>query len=160
MSKQYGPQWNAFCAAHNGPSPLSAGPSSTLPTAARSRRNGVGPGGRVHRVERGARGAIGYDEYAYAIGDGVPVVKLLNQAGYYSLPTTVQLWPSRCRSAQINENVNDVNFMIQNLDDVYTNSDRARLPAVQLQLPDRAARTAGPGFSGHRTTSTTTRAPR
>jgi len=33
------------------------------------------------------QGAIGYDEYAYALNSHYPVVKVLNPAGYYVLPT-------------------------------------------------------------------------
>src|SRR5207253_6794214 len=33
-----------------------------------------------------ANGAIGFDEYSYALGKNYPVVKLQNAAGYYTLP--------------------------------------------------------------------------
>ena len=32
-------------------------------------------------------GSIGYDEYSYALDNSVPVVKVLNAAGYFTQPT-------------------------------------------------------------------------
>ena len=40
-------------------------------------------------------GAIGYDEYAYALNSHYPVVKVLNPAGYYVLPDARRTSPSR-----------------------------------------------------------------
>ena len=38
-------------------------------------------------TSKAANGAIGYDEYSYALGKNYPVAKVENTAGYYTLPT-------------------------------------------------------------------------
>ncbi|MFC1404421.1 MULTISPECIES: substrate-binding domain-containing protein [Streptacidiphilus] len=77
-------------------------------------------------------GTIGYDEYAYAKRANWPVVKVLNPAGYYTLPTAsnvaVALTAAKIRGVDDNTSPNDPNYLQQNLDGVYTNSDRRSYP--------------------------------
>ncbi|TDU06150.1 ABC-type phosphate transport system substrate-binding protein [Streptomyces sp. 846.5] len=77
-------------------------------------------------------GTIGYDEYAYAKRANWPVVKVLNPAGYYTLPTAsnvaVALTAARIRGVDDNTSPNDPNYLQQNLDGVYTNSDPRSYP--------------------------------
>jgi ABC-type phosphate transport system substrate-binding protein len=144
MSKAYSPQWNTFCAAHNGPNPCP--PTEFYPSYGGAIQKDGSDQVAAFIASNAAEGAIGYDEYAYALGDGVPVVKLLNQAGYYSLPTPSNV-AIALQSAQINDDTNDVNFMIQNLDNVYTNSDKRAYPLSSysyLIVP----RDSRPGFLG------------
>ena len=47
-------------------------------------------------------GTIGYVEYSYALNDNYPVVKVLNKAGYYSLPTAYNVAVALTK-AQINQ---------------------------------------------------------
>ncbi len=72
-------------------------------------------------------GSIGYDEYAYALNNNIPVVKVLNKAGYYSLPTPSNVAIALQR-AVIDENPTSPTFLMQNLDGVYTNSDPRTYP--------------------------------
>jgi hypothetical protein len=74
-----------------------------------------------------ANGAIGYDEYAYAINSHYPVVQVLNPAGYYVLPTASNVAVALTQ-AVINEVKSSPNFLQQNLDKVYTYTDPRSYP--------------------------------
>ncbi|HUC57862.1 MAG TPA: phosphate ABC transporter substrate-binding protein PstS [Streptosporangiaceae bacterium] len=74
-----------------------------------------------------ANGAIGYDEYAYAINSHYPVVQILNPAGYFVLPTASNVAVALTQ-AQIDENPKDPNFLQQNLNNVYTYTDPRSYP--------------------------------
>jgi ABC-type phosphate transport system substrate-binding protein len=144
MAKQYTSQWNAFCAAHGGPG--SCPPTEFYPSYGGAIQKDGSDQVAAFIAANAGEGAIGYDEYAYALNDGVPVVKLLNSAGFYSLPSPSNV-AIALQSAQIDDNVNDVNFMIQNLDNVYTNADPRTYPLSSysyLIVP----RDARPGFLG------------
>ena len=95
-----------------------------------------------------ANGAIGYDEYSYALAKNFPVVKLQNSAGYYALPTqynvAVALTQSRICGIDVRPSAGDkycslgpggstVNekspqYLLQNLDKVYTYNDKRTYP--------------------------------
>ncbi|HYK28928.1 MAG TPA: substrate-binding domain-containing protein [Streptosporangiaceae bacterium] len=71
-------------------------------------------------------GAIGYDEYAYALNAHYPVVEVLNAAGYYVLPT-----PSNVAVALTKAVITETpgpNFLQQDLDAVYTYTDPRSYP--------------------------------
>jgi hypothetical protein len=72
-------------------------------------------------------GAIGYDEYAYALNAHWPVVAMENPAGYYVLPSASNVAVALTQ-AQINEDASSPNFLQQNLDDVYTYTDPRSYP--------------------------------
>jgi ABC-type phosphate transport system substrate-binding protein len=74
-----------------------------------------------------ANGAIGYDEYAYAINSHYPVVKVLNPAGYYVLPTASNVAVALTQ-AVINETPSSPDFLQQNLDNVYAYKDPTSYP--------------------------------
>lgn len=87
----------------------------------------------AHYIEQPAdTGAIGYDEYAFALTSGWPVVKVLNPAGYYTLPTAsnvaVALTAAKIRGVDDNTPPTDPNFLQQDLDGVYTNPDKRSYP--------------------------------
>ncbi|MEV4615013.1 substrate-binding domain-containing protein [Kitasatospora sp. NPDC049258] len=77
-------------------------------------------------------GAIGYDEYAFAKRSNWPVVKVLNPAGYFSLPTAsnvaVALTAARIRGVDDTTAPSDPDFLQQNLDGVYTMTDPRSYP--------------------------------
>lgn len=66
-------------------------------------------------------GAITYVEYSYAMKSGFPVVKVLNNSGYYVEPT-YQSVAVALMAAQINPD------LTQNLDGVYNNADPRAYP--------------------------------
>jgi ABC-type phosphate transport system substrate-binding protein len=73
------------------------------------------------------QGAIGYDEYAYALNSHYPVVELLNPAGYYVLPSASNVAVALTQ-AQINEVPSSPDFLQQNLNNVYTFKDPRSYP--------------------------------
>jgi ABC-type phosphate transport system substrate-binding protein len=125
MSKQYGPQWNGFCAQHGGPA--NCPPTEFYPAFGSSvQKNGSDQVASFIAGSLG-QGAIGYDEYAYALNDNVPVVKVLNQANFYSLPTPSNV-AIALQAALIDPNPASLTFLIQNLDNVYTFGDVRTYP--------------------------------
>ncbi|WP_329582323.1 substrate-binding domain-containing protein [Kitasatospora sp. NBC_01250] len=87
----------------------------------------------AHYIEQPAdTGAIGYDEYAFALTSGWPVVKVLNPAGYYTLPTAsnvaVALTAAKIRGVDDNTPPTDPDFLQQDLDGVYSNPDKRSYP--------------------------------
>jgi ABC-type phosphate transport system substrate-binding protein len=75
----------------------------------------------------GANGAIAMEEYSYPLGANFPVAKVLNKAGYYTLPTQYNVAVA-LTAAQINDNPNDPNYLTQKLDNVYVNPDKRVYP--------------------------------
>jgi phosphate transport system substrate-binding protein len=84
---------------------------------------------------RAANGSIGFDEYSYALAKNYPVAKLENAAGYFTLPTQYNVAVA-LTNAKINLSHNDPDcptgpancYLLQNLDDVYTDSDQRAYP--------------------------------
>ena len=74
-----------------------------------------------------ANGSIAYVEYSFALSANYPVIKVLNQAGYFSLPTQYNDAVA-LEAAQINNDPNSPNYLLQNLDNVYTNPDPRAYP--------------------------------
>jgi ABC-type phosphate transport system substrate-binding protein len=72
-------------------------------------------------------GTIGYDEYAYALNSGYPVVQVLNPDNYFVGPTAGNVAVALTQ-AQINEHPNDPNFLQQNLTSVYSYKDPRSYP--------------------------------
>ncbi len=72
-------------------------------------------------------GAIGYDEYSYALGKNYPVVKVLNKAGYFTLPNQYNVAVALTK-AIINEDKTSPNYLLQNLDNVYADADVRTYP--------------------------------
>jgi phosphate transport system substrate-binding protein len=72
-------------------------------------------------------GTIGYVEYSYPLNKDYPVVKVLNQAGYYVEPTQYNTAVALTK-AQINQDPNSPLYLTQILDKVYTNKDARAYP--------------------------------
>jgi phosphate transport system substrate-binding protein len=70
-----------------------------------------------------ANGAIGYDEYSYALNKQYPVAQLENQAGYFTSPNQYNVAVALTK-AQINMNKKSKNYLLQNLNKVYTMPDK------------------------------------
>ncbi|MDT4942153.1 MAG: phosphate transport system substrate-binding protein, partial [Pseudonocardiales bacterium] len=75
----------------------------------------------------GANGSIGLEEYSYPLLANFPSVKVLNKAGYFTLPTQYNVAVALTK-AVINEDASSPDYLLQNLDNVYTNSDRRTYP--------------------------------
>lgn len=74
-----------------------------------------------------ANGAIGYDEYSYALGKGWPVAEVRNKAGYYTLPNQYNVAVALTK-AQINYNRHSKDYLLQDLDHVYSFADKRVYP--------------------------------
>jgi ABC-type phosphate transport system substrate-binding protein len=74
-----------------------------------------------------ANGSIGYDEYSYPLGKNYPVAKILNSAGYYTLPNQYNVAVALTR-AVINGDTNSPNYLLQDLHNVYVYGDRRTYP--------------------------------
>ena len=74
-----------------------------------------------------ANGAIGYDEYSYALAAGYPSIKLLNKAGVFTLPTQYNVAVALTQ-AKINYDKTSQDYLTQDLDGVYTNPDPRTYP--------------------------------
>ena len=61
-----------------------------------------------------ADGAIGYDEYSYALGKNYPVAKLQNANGYFTLPTQYDVAVA-LTAAKINTDTSSPNYLLQDL---------------------------------------------
>jgi phosphate ABC transporter phosphate-binding protein len=125
MSKEYPAMWNSFCAAHGGPNPC--GPTEFYPGFANSVQKNGSDQMAAFLGSNVSEGAIGYDEYAYALLNNLPAVKMLNAAGYFTLPTPSNV-AIALQAAVIDENPNDPDFLMQNLDGVYNYSDPRAYP--------------------------------
>jgi phosphate transport system substrate-binding protein len=69
-------------------------------------------------ASKGANGAIGYDEYSYPLQKNFPVAKVLNNAGYYTLPDQFNVAVA-LQHAIINNDKNSKNYLLQKLNQVY-----------------------------------------
>jgi phosphate transport system substrate-binding protein len=72
-------------------------------------------------------GSIGYVEYSFALAENYPVVKVLNDGGYYTLPTQYNVAVA-LEKAQITTNPSSARYLLQTLDNVYTDTDPRTYP--------------------------------
>lgn len=96
------------------------------PTVEQAKSGDTGVAGFV--AQSGNVGSIGYVEYSYALQSGFPVAKVLNQSGFYVLPTASNVAVALLK-AQVNTNPsNPKTYLTQNLDNVYTDTDPRAYP--------------------------------
>jgi ABC-type phosphate transport system substrate-binding protein len=151
MSHMWPSQWDAFCSrVTHGRVSSNCGQTEFYPTSgwgnvkAENGSNNVA----TYITSSYANGAIGYDEYAYALNSHYPVVKVLNPAGYYVLPSASNVAVALTK-AQINEDPSSVNFLQQNLNSVYTFTDPRSYPlsSYSYLIVPRLGKKAPPTFS-------------
>ncbi|WP_083974932.1 substrate-binding domain-containing protein [Kitasatospora mediocidica] len=130
MEHTHQSQWDAYCTGVNG---VTCGDYTEFfpPSGRMVAQNGSDIVAGYVMSQTGL-GSIGYDEYAFAKSANWPVVKVLNPAGYYTLPTAsnvaVALTAAKIRGVDDNTSPNDPNYLQQNLDGVYTNADPRSYP--------------------------------
>ncbi|MFJ3407155.1 phosphate ABC transporter substrate-binding protein PstS [Promicromonospora sp. NPDC090134] len=130
MRQEQSRSWDAYCGKVNRPLINGhCGVTSNYPVArgsgfvSRAGSNGVaGYVAQSHAV-----GAITFVEYSYALNASFPVAKMLNRAGYYTEPTAANVAVALLK-AKINENRSSPDYLTQNLQDVYSFSDRRVYP--------------------------------
>ncbi|WP_427868909.1 phosphate ABC transporter substrate-binding protein PstS [Leucobacter luti] len=130
MRQRHAPIWDAYCGAvgrhlvggH-------CGVTSNYPTIPGSgfigRSGGQGVAGAVAQAH--AVGSITYVEYSYALNSRFPVVKLLNEGGYFTEPTAPNVAVALL-SAQINQDRGSQNYLTQDLTQVFTSPDIRTYP--------------------------------
>lgn len=124
LAKQYPQIWQDFMAKHHGQAVQTEyWPGGTGRTVLQNGSDGV----MNFIASAAANGAIGYDEYSYALNKNYPVAKLENSANYFTLPTQYNVAKSLTQ-AVINTNKNSTEYLIQNLDKVYTYGDPRTYP--------------------------------
>ncbi|MEU8930384.1 phosphate ABC transporter substrate-binding protein PstS [Streptomyces sp. NPDC048409] len=125
MANQHKALWNAYCAkvGRSG----SCGQTSYYPTVTGmiAQSGDLGVAGYV--AQNYGEGAIGYVNYSYAINARYPVAKVLNHAGYYTEPTPSNVAVSLLK-AKINTNKSSADYLTQQLDGVYNDTDKRNYP--------------------------------
>jgi ABC-type phosphate transport system substrate-binding protein len=153
MAHVFPAQWNAFCAKVSGGRVGGPGHSCSQTEfypehwGAAVAQNGSNNVASYITASYG-QGAIGYDEYAYALNSHYPVVAVLNPAGYYVLPSASNVAVALTQ-AQINEDPSNPDFLQQNLDNVYTFKDPRSYPlsSYSYLIVPRVGKTIPSSFS-------------
>jgi ABC-type phosphate transport system substrate-binding protein len=114
--------WQAYCQAV-GRNPCTQTSTYPLQGGTAMKAQSGDPGVSEFVAQSSSNGAIGYVEYSWALQAGFPVAKLLNAAGYYTLPSPGHVAVSLLQD-QVNTNSSDPStYLTQNLSGVYTNKD-------------------------------------
>lgn len=125
MANQHKALWQAYCArvGRSG----ACGQTSYYPTVSGmiAQSGDLGVAGYV--AQNYGEGAIGYVNYSYALNAHYPVAKVLNHAGYYTEPTPQNVAVSLLK-AKINTDRSSADYLTQQLDGVYNDSDRRNYP--------------------------------
>jgi ABC-type phosphate transport system substrate-binding protein len=130
MSHTHKDQWEAYCRQING---TTCGDYTEFfpPSGRMVAQNGSDVVAGYIKAQSGL-GTIGYDEYAFAKRSNWPVVKVLNPAGYYALPTAsnvaIALTAAKIRGVDDATSPDDPDYLQQNLDGVYTMNDPRSYP--------------------------------
>ena len=128
LSKRYQTMWDAYCA-KSGKRTAPCGVTSYYPVVPGSsftaQSGSTGVAGYVAQPQ--SEGAITYVEYSYARNAGFPVVKMLNQAGYYIEPKAAAVAVG-LTEAKINNDPNSSSYLTQDLSGVYVNPDKRAYP--------------------------------
>jgi ABC-type phosphate transport system substrate-binding protein len=119
--------WNAFCQKVHPGVKLPCPQTEFYPQFGNAKSENGSTNVANYITSSYANGAIGYDEYAYALGARYPVVSILNPAGYWTQPTASNVSVALTK-AQINETKSSPNFLQQNLNQVYTFKDPRSYP--------------------------------
>jgi ABC-type phosphate transport system substrate-binding protein len=127
MMKMFPSQWNNFCKQVHPGIHLPCPETELYPQFGNAKAENGSNNVASYLGSSFAQGAIGYDEYAYALNSHIPVVALQNPAGYDVLPTAQNVAVALTK-AIINKNASSVDFLQQDLDPVYTYNDKRSYP--------------------------------
>ncbi|WP_244931708.1 substrate-binding domain-containing protein [Nocardioides sp. W7] len=119
MDKAHPADWRAFFG--------KAGLTSYFPRKGRAVSQSGSDQVMNYIASNAGNGTIGYVEYAYPLDKDFPVVKVLNQAGYFVEPTEFNTAVALTK-AKINEDKASQLYLTQILDGVYTNPDPRAYP--------------------------------
>jgi ABC-type phosphate transport system substrate-binding protein len=127
MAHEFPQEWDAFCQKVHPGIKLPCPQTEFYPQFGNVKLESGSNAVSVYITSSYGEGAIGYDEYAYALNAHWPVVAMENAAGYYVLPTASNVAVALTQ-AQINEDQNSPDFLQQNLDNVYDYKDPRSYP--------------------------------
>lgn len=96
------------------------------PTVQQAKSGDNGVAGFI--AQAGNVGSIGYVEYSYALQSGYPAAKVLNQSGFYVLPTASNVAVALLKAKVNMDSSNPNTYLTQNLDAVYTDTDPRAYP--------------------------------
>jgi phosphate transport system substrate-binding protein len=119
LSSQFPSIWNPFAGA--------PGPTEYFPRAGNQIAQNGSDASMNYVASSEANGSIGYVEYFYPLQVGYPVAKVLNAAGYFTLPTQYNVAVS-LEQAQINMDPSSPDYLLQSLSNVYTDPDPRTYP--------------------------------
>jgi ABC-type phosphate transport system substrate-binding protein len=158
FAQEFPRQWNAFCArALHGVRPP-CGRLEVYPRFGRADAQDGSSNVISAVMSRTRNGAIGYDEYAYALNDHAPVAQVRNPAGRYVLPKAANV-ATALKQAEVNEDPSSPNFGLQQLRRVFTDKDPRSyplsyysyliVPRAGTRLPPAFTRAAGRTLSAY-----------
>ncbi len=127
MSHMFPTEWDAFCKKVHQGIQLPCPQTEFYPLFGNAKSENGSNNVATYITASYGNGAIGYDEYAYALNAHYPVVAILNPAGYYVLPTPSNVAVALTK-AQIDEDSSSPDFLQQDLDSVYTYTDPRSYP--------------------------------
>lgn len=120
LAKQYGSIWGPF---NDGRNTL----TEYYPRKGAAVSQNGSDGVMNYVASAAANGAIGFDEFSYALGKNYPVAKIENVNGFYTLPSQYNVAVGLTK-AQINQDKSSPNYLLQDLSDVYVNPDPRTYP--------------------------------
>jgi ABC-type phosphate transport system substrate-binding protein len=127
MAHEFPSQWSAYCQKVHKGIKLPCPPTEFFQPFGNVKLESGSNAVSVYITSSYSEGAIGYDEYAYALNAHWPVAAVENAAGYYVLPKPSNVAVALTQ-AQINENAGSPDFLQQNLDNVYNYADPRSYP--------------------------------
>ena len=104
-----------------------AGPTEYFPRKGNAIAQDGSDGVMNYVASDAADGAIGFDEYSYALGKNYPVAKIENVNHYFTLPKDYNVAVA-LTSAQINLDKKSPNYLLQDLSKVYAKPDNRSYP--------------------------------
>lgn len=124
MAQMYPTVWNAYCA-KAGRVSNPCGTTSLYPILSGSDFIGqsLDSGVTGYVAQSTSEGSITYTEYSYALQSGFPVVKMLNAAGYYDLPTASNVAVALVKARINTDSADPTVYLTQDLSQVYTDPD-------------------------------------
>ncbi|MBO0882177.1 MAG: substrate-binding domain-containing protein, partial [Mycobacterium sp.] len=119
LATEFAGQWQAFSGSSARTEYFPASGDQVAETGSDAVANFIG--------STAANGAIGYDEYSYALGRSLPVAKIGNAAGYYTAPTAGNVAVSLTK-AVINQDSSSPDYLTADFSQVYGFTDRRTYP--------------------------------
>jgi ABC-type phosphate transport system substrate-binding protein len=143
--KEFPSDWESYCvkSGYSGPK-NQCGPTEFFPPPPDGKALNGSDEVAGYIASSSNNGAIGYDEYAYALDSHIPVVAVQNAAGYDVGPSASNV-AIALQKASIDEDSSSVDFLMQDLDQVYNYTDPRTYPlsSYSYLIVPRISRASG-----------------